>query len=1130
MRNILSTLCLLVMSLTTAFGQNGTHWSCDYTQYEHDMVIYLSVTENDNISRYSDKLEVAAFINGECRGVATTNTNGVFILRVWSNEAEGNVSFKVGVRNETLELDEADGTTTVPFAANAIVGTPSAPCKYEIGSYEEAEVRELVKQALCIPMSEWSFSSSARYIDGVYYYFDETNHLAQFAGFGTTYQSSEFTIPATINYDNQQYCVVSITQRYYSYSYQKNVEKVNLPKSLVEIGNNAFRNYTNLLEIEIPENVKSIGSYSFYNTSKLNKIKFGSLVPPTFDSPNINYRAKVYVPAESFHAYRTISYLEDHIIIGGDGVTVTIDNLMAGDLSRQVLLQADYLQEVNILTVKGGEMNNDDWNTIKTMSNLIQLDIHGMSDSSIPSNAFQNRWAIENVVLPANLTSIGNYAFNGSGIKEISIPNTVTTIGRYAFEDCDSLRSVVIPRSVESIPYECFYNCGNLEKVTLPDNLTTIESEAFSYCEKLKDCKLPSQLTSLGTYAFNACALETVVLPTQLTEIPNYAFYNNNIKELDIPGSVETIGQYAFAYNKELQTVTFHEGTKTIGKYAFTEASVTELEFPSTLTSIAYLGSMENLNTVKVNAISPLSVSEAPTTTSEVALYVPDFCMNTYKTASGWSDYEDILPLEVRPENIYTNGKLELNLPAEEVDNYSPNITLDWSSKYENGDYLHGELVVGNDLKVKSLDFRISPRAKYVSDDDEFYYYNYGYNYRSTTEFNPTPIMVYGTLDAEDVTIRLSNMTSTWQFISLPVDVAMKDIKADDEDTQWVIRSYSGANRASGNGSEWINLMEDDVLKAGQGYAMHCYLYGENMATFTLKASNATFDSQDKVLNLEEHVSTYANDRSWNLVGNPYPTYCKIDHFDFTSPVTIWNSSQNSYFAYSPQDDDYILSPGEAFFVQRTTQPSITINANGRLLNRWSDGSNYAKAKASVISNREVFNIGVIDSDKKADRTRVVINPATSSGYDATTDAAKFASMDAAQPMLCTFENGVRYAINERPLSTGIIPLSVYASTDNVSLKLISVKNTSKQVYIEDKQTGAIEQVGTEGVELSKLTSNMWNDNRFYLHITDGTATGVINIENVVNEDNSIYDLSGRKLSSASHKGVYIVNGKKVMK
>lgn len=905
-----------------------------------------------------------------------------------------------------------------------------------------------------------------------------------------------------------------------------------MPESIVEIGDYAFRYYYVQKEIEIPKNVKRIGRYAFYYNEKLSKIKMNSLVPPNIDSQAyIPSRAKIYVPAESFHAYRTTSPLDDRLLIGGDGISVTIDNSAAGNLSRQVLLKADYLQEVNKLTVKAGEMNSEDWETIKTMSNLVQLDIQGMSVSTIPNNAFKERWAIEKVVLPANLTSIGSYAFNNSGIKEITIPNTVTTIDNYAFYYCDSLKTAVVSKSVQNIPYRCFNYCRKLEKVTLPDNLTTIDSYAFANCDSLKECKLPSQLTSLGNHAFYLCGLESVSLPSQLTEIPEYAFYNNNIKEVDIPASVQRISTYAFGNNQELKTITLHEGLKSIASNAFYNVAVTELELPSTLTSISKsICYSENLETLKVNSMFPISISQAPTNTDGVTLYVPDFSVNTYKAESGWNDYASILPLDVRPTNIYSNDKFEMTLSDEAANGYTPNITLDWSSDYENGDYKHGQLIVGNVLNVNSLDFRISPYAKRITDEDEYYNFYYGYNNNSTTEYNPTPIMVYGTLNAEDVTIRLSNRTSTWQFISLPVDIAMKDIKADNPDTQWVIRSYSGANRASGSGSEWINLTEDDVLKAGKGYIMNCYLYGEDMATFTLKAGKTTFDSENKVINLEEHVSKYANDRSWNLVGNPYPTYCRIDHLNFTSPVTIWNSYNDNYYAYSPQDDDYILSPGEAFFVQRTTLPSITISASGRQIDRKKSESNYSKAKAATKSNREVFNLGIVDSYQKADRTRLVVNPAASSGYDASVDAAKFVSTDASQPMLCTLENGVRYAINERPLSNGVIPVSVYATTqEGMQLKLLSAKNTTMRVYLEDKLSSTMEEVDESGVMLTKLSAGQWNDNRFFIHLSQDTATGIDVVEQT-NESSSIYDLSGRKVSSTNKNGIYITNGKKSIK
>ena len=47
-----------------------------------------------------------------------------------------------------------------------------------------------------------------------------------------------------------------------------------------------------------------------------------------------------------------------------------------------------------------------------------------------------------NIILPQNLTKIGDYCFEGSQIEQITIPDTVTEIGNGAFGYCDRLASV----------------------------------------------------------------------------------------------------------------------------------------------------------------------------------------------------------------------------------------------------------------------------------------------------------------------------------------------------------------------------------------------------------------------------------------------------------------------------------------------------------------------------------------------------------------------------------------------------------------------------------------------------------------------------------------------------------------
>lgn len=47
-----------------------------------------------------------------------------------------------------------------------------------------------------------------------------------------------------------------------------------------------------------------------------------------------------------------------------------------------------------------------------------------------------------NIILPQNLTKIGESCFDGSQIQQINIPDTVTEIGGWAFSYCDQLASI----------------------------------------------------------------------------------------------------------------------------------------------------------------------------------------------------------------------------------------------------------------------------------------------------------------------------------------------------------------------------------------------------------------------------------------------------------------------------------------------------------------------------------------------------------------------------------------------------------------------------------------------------------------------------------------------------------------
>ena len=126
---------------------------------------------------------------------------------------------------------------------------------------------------------------------------------------------------------------------------------------------------------------------------------------------------------------------------------------------------------------------------------------------------------------------------------------TVTGIGSKCFEK-QSLKSVVIPEEVTSIGNNAFQGCKNLATVTFEGapSTITVGNNAFQNCVKLKTINLPVA-KRIGSLAFDGCtSLEKLVIDFGTEEIGDYCFRNcTSLKELHIPESVTVIGQGAFS-------------------------------------------------------------------------------------------------------------------------------------------------------------------------------------------------------------------------------------------------------------------------------------------------------------------------------------------------------------------------------------------------------------------------------------------------------------------------------------------------------------------------------------------------------------------------------------------------------
>ena len=821
-----------------------------------------------------------------------------------------------------------------------------------------------------------------------------------------------------------------------------------------------------------------------------------------------------------YHSYSTSDSYTQVLSVGNicirsvESQYMTINLSAPGTLGNEALSHVNTLPEMKYLRLSG-KMNASDWNDISKMTGLWAIDMTNADIETIPAsaftktsirfidfptklktigdNAFDDRLLTGPLVLPEGLDSIGKEAFQKNLITEVTIPENVRGIGQAAFYDNQYLLSATLNNNMETIARSLFNYCQKLAVVHGGKNVKDIAYRAFYYCDSLRSIKDVVPVTISESAFYNCRKLDSINF-SRIKSIGYESFYQcNSLKEADLT-TLTSIEGRSFCACTSLKKVTFGNDITTIKSSAFYVCdSLEEVVLGSSINSLesnCFYSNKNALKRVYITAPAPPAVETAPFySPTSVTLYVPEYAMVSYKLDDYWSKFTKVEPNPNTPDKVNLYKKLELTSNAR-IPN-SPDIFLG----------AKGALIVNGD--------------------------------NAQTFGNYTQYMTIGENTSSSLISRCKQMTSTssqfnfylgsgyWYYLCMPFDVKRSDIILL-KGTSLAVRYYDSESRATNGASgNWKDVSADAVLQTGKGYIFRLSSSGTVGFPATEETHNAIFRSEAITTQLVQYPAVESANAGWNFVGNPYPCFYDIYYMDFASPITTWDVDNYTYKAYSAADDEFVLSPQQAFFVQKPEMvDAITFQPAGRQINKTIDHSALAMRRAarSKQVQRKLVDVALTCADR-TDRTRVVVNANASDDFCADNDAVKMMAYEGT-PQIYTIAGADQLAVNEGAHRDGSVALGMYLPVDDaytiaVDRDELGVKLLDYGVEVEMPYTFS----AAEG----------YADDRFTLTFETST-TGINSIATDTDADNAIYTIDGRRVNSTAQKGIYIQNHKKIVK
>lgn len=315
---------------------------------------------------------------------------------------------------------------------------------------------KLILTAVALLIGCVSAGAKVYYVDSeegitVNYVINSKEKIARVVGCDETTTKTKLTIPSKIKISGTTYTVTKIGEKAF---YLSDFTTVNLPNTIVLIDKSAFA-FSDLKNVNIPTGIETIGEKAFDGTN------ITSVTIPVSCTTIGDY---------AFHnsKIKTLTIVDARKNLKIGNWAFAANNITEVNLSRRVASVGE-----------GAFANNKitkivwDWGGTKIpdycfshCSQLRSIDLSFSDITSIGKYAFAECTQLISANLPSWLTSIGDYAFWGTGLESVFVPNGVTTLGESVFKSCHFLTRVFLPSTLKSIGETCFQGSELIEYVS----------------------------------------------------------------------------------------------------------------------------------------------------------------------------------------------------------------------------------------------------------------------------------------------------------------------------------------------------------------------------------------------------------------------------------------------------------------------------------------------------------------------------------------------------------------------------------------------------------------------------------------------------------------------------------------